>query len=418
MQRILCGIDYKRKDQNGGGRSKRQRWQPMVIVFVVDNYLSQTDGTHVSARRFRDELTRMGHEVRVLSIGVEGPGMHSLRERYIPVVTPVARRSRLRFAQFDRETARKALAGADVMHAFFPWQLQQKTMFLAREMGVAVTSAFHCPPEHVSYNMGLKAFPPLVEFIFWHFKHIFFKHVEDIHCPSALTARDLEKHGYTARLHVISNGVSSEYKPVEKARGDDFIHVLCSGRLAPEKRQDLVIKAVNHSKHRNRIKLRITGQGVYEKRYRREAAPLPVPAEFGYLRREDLIRTMQENDIYVHASDVEAEGLACLEALSCGNVPIISSSPRSAASQFALDERSKFEKGNFLDLRDKLDYWIERPEERWVMRKKYAELGLNYTINKSAQNLLEMFAGAIERNKRHEKRQSMHDYRQETGKRI
>jgi hypothetical protein len=109
---------------------------------------------------------------------------------------------------------------------------------------------------------------------------------------------------------------------------------------------------------------------------------------------------MQENDIYVHASDVEAEGLACLEALSCGNVPIISSSPRSAASQFALDERSKFAKGDFPDLRDKLDYWIEHPKERWVMRKKYAELGRNYTINKSAQKLLEMFAEAIERNKR------------------
>jgi glycosyltransferase involved in cell wall biosynthesis len=371
----------------------------MVIVFVVDNYPSQTDGTHVSAHRFRDELTRMGHEVRVLSIGVEGSGMYSLKERYIPIVTPVARWSYLRFAKFDEETARKALAGADVMHAFFPWQLQQKTMRLARKMGIAVTSAFHCPPEHVSYNMGVKAFPPLIQFLFWHFKNMFFNYVEDIHCPSSLTARDLEMHGYTARLHVISNGISSEYTPVERVPHGDCIHVMSAGRLAPEKRQDLIIKAVNHSKYRNRIKLLIAGQGFYGKRYRKEAASLPVPVEFGFLRHEDLVRRMQETDIYIHASDVEAEGLACLEAISCGNVPIISSSPRSAASQFALDGRSKFEKGNYLDLRDKLDYWIEHPEEREIMRQKYAELGLEYNINKSAQKMLAMFTEAIERNK-------------------
>jgi glycosyltransferase involved in cell wall biosynthesis len=375
----------------------------MIIVFVVDNYLSQTDGTHVSAHRFRDELTRMGHEVRVLSIGVEGPDMYCVGEHYIPIATPVARWSHLRFAKFDREVARMALAGADVMHAFFPWQLQQKTMLLAREMGVAVTSAFHCPPEHVTYNMGLKAFPPLIKFLFWHFKNMFFQYVDDIHCPSALTAQDLEKHGYTAHLHVISNGVSSEYRPVEKARHGDFIHVMSAGRLAPEKRQDLVIKAVCHSKYRSRIKLHITGQGICEKRYRKTAARLHVPVEFGFLCREDFITTMRQNDIYVHASDVEAEGLACLEAVACGNVPIISSSPRSAASQFALDERSKFEKGNFLDLRDKLDYWIEHPEERSVMSRKYAELGLEYSIDKSAQKLLAMFTEAIEKNKHHKR---------------
>jgi glycosyltransferase involved in cell wall biosynthesis len=369
----------------------------MVIVFVVDNYLSQTDGTHVSARRFRDELTRMGHEVRVVSIGVEGPGMYGLAEHYVPIVTPVARLSHLRFAKFDMKTLRKALTGADVVHAFFPWQLHQKTARLAKKMGIALTGAFHCSPENFSYNVGLKAFPPLIKFIFWFFKNTFFKYVDDIHCPSALTARDLAEHGYTARLHVISNGVSPEYAPAEKVPKSDFIHVMSAGRFAPEKRQDLVIKAVNNSKYRDSIKLHLPGQGVYEKRYRKEAAHLPIPVEFGFLNRQELIKAMQQNDIYIHASDVEAEGLACLEAISCGNVPIISSSPRSAASQFALDERSIFKQGDFLDLRDKLDYWIEHPEERSAMRKKYAALGREYNINKSAKKLLRMFAGAIER---------------------
>ncbi|MDR1908285.1 MAG: glycosyltransferase [Spirochaetaceae bacterium] len=374
----------------------------MVIVFVIDNYLSQTDGTHISAHRFREELIRQGHTVRVLSIGVEGPDMFGLGEHYIPVITPAARQSHLRFARFDRETARRALEGADVVHTFFPWQLQRKTLELAREMGVPVTGAFHCPTEHITYNMGLKGCPPLAEFLYWLFRVRFYRKVENIHCPSAFTAAQLQKRGYTAKMHVISNGVSDVYRPAgeasgarEKSAGNGAIHVMMAGRLAPEKRQDLIIRAAGLSRHRERIRLHFTGQGACLKRYRRLSAALPNPPEFGFVSPERLLEMMQCCDIYIHASDVEAEGLACLEAFSCGAVPIISDSPKSAASQFALDARSIFRRGDCRDLRDKLDWWIEHPEERRLMGLRYARLGERYRIKHSAGSLLAMFAEAM-----------------------
>lgn len=53
-----------------------------------------------------------------------------------------------------------------------------------------------------------------------------------------------------------------------------------------------------------------------------------------------------------------------MEALACGLVPVIANSPLSATPQFALDDRSLFQAGNAGDLADKIDYWIEHPEER------------------------------------------------------
>ena len=43
--------------------------------------------------------------------------------------------------------------------------------------------------------------------------------------------------------------------------------------------------------------------------------------------------------------DAEIEAIACIEAFSCGLVPVIAGSEQSATPQFALDERSLFNAG-------------------------------------------------------------------------
>jgi glycosyltransferase involved in cell wall biosynthesis len=165
-----------------------------------------------------------------------------------------------------------------------------------------------------------------------------------------------------------------------------------TGRLAEEKRQDLLIKAVKRSKYRNRIQLHFVGRGPMYKRYLRLAAELPNPPRFyiDFIPQTDLLNLIYKIDLYVHTSEAELESLACLEAISCGKVPIISDAPKSAASQFALDKRSTFKKGNYLDLRDKLDYWIEHSRERELMEKEYSKLGEAYNIKHSIRKIESM----------------------------
>jgi glycosyltransferase involved in cell wall biosynthesis len=374
----------------------------MVVVFVIDNFLSKTDGTNISAQRFREELIKQGHTVRVIAIDVEGPDMYSLKEHYVPIATPVAKRSNMRFAKFDETVAARALEGADIVHLFFPFKVERKTFLLAKKKGIPVCGAFHCQPENVTYNIGLKKFGFIAGIVYWVFKIWLYGKLGNIHCPSEFLARELKKHNYKARLHVISNGVSSHFKPAGQParRKDDKINVLMIGRLSPEKRQDLIINAVKHSRHRDKIQLYFAGSGPSKKRYEALAAGLPNPPVFEFLPQERLLELIQKTDIYIHASDIEIEGMSCIEAFSCGKVPVISNSKKSATSQFALDERSLFKKGDYLDLRDKLDYWIEHPEERKKMEKQYAKLGESYAIGFSAQKMIRMFEGAIEEEKR------------------
>jgi glycosyltransferase involved in cell wall biosynthesis len=373
----------------------------MVIVFVLDNYLSETDGTNISAHRFRDELMKRGHTVRVVAADVEGPDMYGLKEHYVPIATPVAKRSNMRFAKFDKTIVAGAFDGADVAHIFFPFQLGRKSFRLAKKMRIPVSGAFHCQPENITYNIGLKRFGFVAGLLYWVFKIMLYGKLKNIHCPSAFLAGELKKHKYGARLHVISNGVSSCFKPAgQTAAGEDRtidgkINILMIGRLAPEKRQDLIINAVKHSGYRDKIQLYFAGKGASQKKYAALAAALPNPPVFEFLPQDRLLQLIHKTDIYIHASDIEIEGMSCIEAISCGKVPIISNSKKSATSQFALDERSLFKRGNYMDLRNKLDYWIEHPEERAKMAKEYIKLGESYNISFSAEKMIGMFETAI-----------------------
>jgi 1-acyl-sn-glycerol-3-phosphate acyltransferase len=137
------------------------------------------------------------------------------------------------------------------------------------------------------------------------------------------------------------------------------------------------------------------------KRYRKLGSKLPIEPFFEptFVPPEKMPELIYKTDIYVHASDAEIEGIDCIEAISCGKVPIISDSKTSATPQFALDERSLFKKGKYLDLRDKLDYWIEHPEERERMGEKYAKLAESYNICYSVPKLEKMFEDAKRDNK-------------------
>ena len=211
----------------------------------------------------------------------------------------------------------------------------------------------------------------------------------------------LKSHGYKAEMRIISNGISlTEFKyhkcPKRKAFQDRFV-VVMSGRLSREKRQDILINAVKKSKYADKIQLYLAGQGPKREEYEKLAEGLPNPIMMQFLSTKDLIELLGEADLYVHASDIDIEAMSCMEAFASGLVPIISDSSRSAASQFALDERSVFKAGDSTDLAAKIDWWIEHPEERKRMEPLYSESAANYSLDKSVDMMIAMFEDEIKR---------------------
>ena len=372
----------------------------MKILLVIDDYISSNNGTTISCRRFAGELRRQGHEVRVLGTCLpDEPEMFRLEEYHLPIVDGLVRANDFHFARVDMAVIREAVAWADVVHCMMPFMLTYRTEQVCRALHKPATAAFHIQPENLLSAVRLGKFSLIVDLLYWVWRVGIYNKFRYIHAPSSFMRQEMRAHGYKGDIRAISNGISSAFCQQEKHKTPKMqgkIVITMVGRLAREKRQDVILRAVRKSKYADRIQVVFAGKGPLEGWYKRIGKRLTNPPMFVYLNQQDLLSLLRQTDLYVHASDMESEAISCIEAFATGLVPIISDSDKSATRQFALDERSLFKAGNSDDLAAKIDYWLDHPAEKQRMERAYAQQGLDYTLEASVRKCVEMFTEAIE----------------------
>ena len=374
----------------------------MIVTLVVDTFGINNNGTTISAMRFAESLTERGHTVRVVACGDPthsgidpeyGYELYYVPELVIPIISWVARKHNTLFAKPIKAVLEKAIMGADIVHIYQPWPLGCAAERIARRLGIPSIASFHVQPENITYNIGLGWFPLAAHVIYYLMYSIFYRRFSHIHCPSKFIAAQLRCHGYSAHLHVISNGVDPDFcpGPIRKKGTNTLFNVLMIGRLSAEKRQDVLIKAVQQSRNANRIQLYFAGQGPKERRLRRMGKKLPNPPIFGHYNKKELIELIRSCHLYVHASDVEIEGISCIEAFACGLVPIISDSKRSATRQFALGPMNLFRAGNASHLAERIDAWIENPQGLIEVGNMYSQHAKEYLLERSIKQIEKVY---------------------------
>ncbi|WP_409968107.1 glycosyltransferase [Bengtsoniella intestinalis] len=371
----------------------------MKIVLVIDQFDDANNGTTISARRFARALAAHGNQVRVIACGHPTDYKYAVRQlKFTPVVDHLISSQGMRFAMPSRHAFEKAAAWADVVHFMMPSPLAIMGLRHVRKLGIPHTAAFHCQPENITYTLKMGNSKRVNDFVYNRFRDTFFNKFTHIHCPSNMIANQLSDHGYTAKLHVISNGISPNFV-YQKRDKEDWMagkfNIIMVGRYAGEKRQDLLLEACAKAKHADQIQLILAGKGPLEKKYRKMAEKLQNPIVMDFYSQERLIEVLAMSDLYVHTSDAEIEAMSCMEAFASGLVPIIANSERSATPQFALTQRSLFEAGNSDSLAEQIDWWIDHEEERKAMEVHYAEHAKQYTLEESIRHTEEMFQTAI-----------------------
>ena len=371
----------------------------MRLLIVIDQFDSGNNGTTISAQRFAHALQARGHEVRVAAAGSPSKDKYALPTvHFLPLADHIIRSQGMQFALPKTSLLEEAIAWADLVHFMMPFALSRAGLKLARKQNKPCTAAFHVQPENITSTLHLGRSAKVNDAIYAEFRDDFYNQFTHIHCPSEFIAAQLRAHGYTAQLHVISNGVAPEFYPRQLAKepelADKFV-LLMVGRLSAEKRQDVLIEAVSRSAHAQDIQLILAGQGPLRHALLRMGEALPHPPIVGFYSTERLCELMAMSDLYVHAADVEIEAIACLEAVASGLVPVIADSPLSATPQFALDERSLFPAGDSTALAQKIDWWIDHLEERAAMSLAYAESAGRYRLENSIVKAEEMFYAAL-----------------------
>lgn len=372
----------------------------MIITLVTDQFYPSNHGTSVSAQRLYQGLIEKGHIVRVLTIDDGTHTPYALKERsFGKPIDKVIHSQGMQLAKPDKAIIRKAIIGADVVHVFMPFKLGSKTIELCRELNIPCTAAFHIAPENITSTAHINKIKFINSFIWKRWYKTVYQYADHIHCPSEMISRQLTAHDFYATKHVISNGYNDIYKMKREEKPtiykDKFI-IVVSGRFSREKRFDLVMKAINESKYRERILLILGGKGPTKNRLMNMAKKLPnYPVFLGSYNREQQLSFLNFADLYVHPADVEIEGMTCIEAIACGCVPIVSDSPKSATSQFVLHERSSFQHGNHSDLAKNIDWWIEHPDDLQSHREVIAKHAQKFTVERSMSFYEAMFEAAI-----------------------
>ena len=370
----------------------------MKILVVSDVLGEENNGTTIAAMNLIRALKAKGHEVRILcpdqdKKGEEGYYIVGTRS-FGKLLDNYIKKVGVTIAKPDKKVVEDALNGVDHVHIMLPFPLGQMAVKMAKEKGLSVTAGFHCQAENFTSYIKMNRVQMLNHFVYKYMYKNFYKYVDAIHYPTKFIKDTFESHiKKQTKGYIISNGVNSQIEKKETPKPEEFknkIVVLSIGRFAREKSQDTLIKAIKYSKHKDRIQLILAGQGTKDKYYTRLGKKLPNKPILKFFSRDEIINVLNYADIYAHPADIELEGIACLEAITCGKLVIVSSSKLSATRNFAVDERCIFKKRNPKDLARVIDYFIDNPEEKKQIEQKYLSEAKVYNQDACMQEMENM----------------------------
>lgn len=376
--------------------------RPLTIAMVVDTSGNRGNGTSNSALQWAEELKRQGHTVRLVGVGAPE---YPARVNHVPLVSWVAKKQQMQFAEPSDTLFRAAFQGVDVVHIYTPFRFGQHACKVAKQMGIAVTAGYHVQPENITYSAGpLKYIPGIDSFIYWLFNLWLYRKIDHVHVPTELGASLLRSHGYKSKLHVISNGYEARFTPktqhyAGKSAPIPF-HIVSSGRLTNEKNHVALIQAIARCRHAQDIKLTIAGTGPLKKKLQRLASRLlSRPASIGFHKNAEMPALLRSGDLLVHPSIADLESVSVIEGMAAGLVPVIASSPLSAAGQFALRDESLFPVDDVEALARRIDWWIDHPDELSKWSEIYAEHTKEYySVEASVHKFIAMEREAISDN--------------------
>jgi 1,2-diacylglycerol 3-alpha-glucosyltransferase len=368
------------------------------IALVADTLDGWVGGGIIAGRRFVDKL-RENH--RVIAIGAALPESDPDHVTMAGFQLPSRTMREMQFfmARPDRKRLREAFAQVDVVHLHFPFWLSYVALEEARALGLPVVASFHVQPENALLNAGIRS-AILSRMMYRLWIDRLYNRTDAVVCPSGFAEKKLRSYGLTVPTYIVSNGTPPDFHPRTIARRpspDGKIVVLSVGRLSAEKRHDVTIEAVSRSRHRDRIKLVLAGPGTLDPKLRKQLELLPNAAEVGFVERSRLQELFESADIFVHASDIELEGMAVVEAMTMGLPVLVSDSAESAAADFALDDRFRFRSGDPQALADRLDALLDEPDVLRDAGARYAEFAHTLDFGQSVDRLVDVYRTVIGR---------------------
>ena len=349
----------------------------MKIAIVCDVLGEENNGTTVAAMNLIRFLRSRKHDVRVVCPDEKRrgeAGYYVVPQLNVGPLNDYVRKNGVSIAISDSSVLESALRDVDIIHIMTPFILGKSALEYGRKHRIPVTAGFHAQAENITNHLHLMNSRLANGLTYKTMYRLVYQYVDAIHYPTQFIREVFESEVGPTNGYVISNGVNDRFVKTEVERPrewtDKFV-ILFTGRYGLEKSHRVLIDAVARSRYEPKIQLVFAGEGPLKEELEAYGRKLTNPPVMVFFSRDEMLRVINSADLYVHPAEIEIEAIACLEAISCGLVPVIADSPRSATRFFALGENNLFHYNDPADLALKIDYWLEHPKEKDDCSKAY-----------------------------------------------
>lgn len=217
---------------------------------------------------------------------------------------------------------------------------------------------------------------PLLEKLALNFVSWYYNHCDFVTAPSQGILDEMKRHGFHKPCRVISNPIDLDsFSPPtqeEAHAAKTFFRlspftVLYTGRLAPEKHIDIIIRAIAMVKEKiPEINFAVTGHGEGEVSLKKLAEELGVNEQvkfFGTLSTEKHALIYKAADVFAIASTAETQSLSLMKAMAT-SLPVIGAKARGLAEYITEANGFFIEPGDVKTLAEHILFLYTHPEER------------------------------------------------------
>jgi glycosyltransferase involved in cell wall biosynthesis len=364
--------------------SSDERLQPLTILLGCDTFAPDVNGAARFAERLAAGLVERGHTVHVIAPATSVFRTGEWEETHEGARLKMHRLFSLRWypqewLRFMMPWTMRRNAGRildeikpDAVHFQSHFVVGRGLSLAARSRGIRVIATNHTMPENmVEHTTVPKPLQPVLLRWAWRDATQILKRADAVTTPTRRAADYLEEATGITGVHAIGNGVRvSDYTPDFEHRGNCIVFV---GRVASEKRLEVLVRAVALLPKGLDWSLEIVGDGEQRHQLERLAAQLQVDDRVrfaGAVSDAELKDAYTRSDVLAMPSTAELQSLVTMEAMSSG-LPVV------AADAMALPHLVHDGENGYLfrpddphDLARKLERILTLPDEEFRRMKK------------------------------------------------
>jgi 1,2-diacylglycerol 3-alpha-glucosyltransferase len=304
----------------------------MKVLITTEWNLPAINGVVISVNNLKEELSKLGHEVKVLTLSntqqsFEEDGVISIGSIGAGMIYPEARVAIPVANKYIKEIIRWS---PEVIHSQSEFSTFLLARYLSKRLHIPIVHTYHTVYENYTHY-----FSPVEK---WGknmaslFTTSTIKYTSCVIAPTEKVRKLLEEYGVKKEIKVVPTGIrmNKSKEPTNQLKKqylrnkigiDENSKLLITvGRLAKEKNIEEIIYYYSRL-NSTELKLLIVGDGPHRQQLEKYAETLGIADRVyfvGMIPHEKVNQYYQAGDVFVSASNSETQGLTYLEAMANG----------------------------------------------------------------------------------------------------